>query len=54
MPPPPPTSQVFQTKLGQFVASAGAATFGFWVVWPLEVLKVRDASERVSYMSCIR
>jgi hypothetical protein len=33
--------EVFQTKFGQFVASAGAATFGFWVVWPLEVLKVR-------------
>jgi hypothetical protein len=31
--------QVFQSKLGQFAASAGAATFGFWVVWPLEVLK---------------
>lgn len=30
---------VFQSKLGQFLASAGAATFGFWVVWPLEVLK---------------
>ncbi|TFJ86963.1 hypothetical protein NSK_002050 [Nannochloropsis salina CCMP1776] len=30
---------VFQTKIGQFLASAGAATFGFWVVWPLEVLK---------------
>ena len=30
---------MFQTKIGQFLASAGAATFGFWVVWPLEVLK---------------
>lgn len=34
-------NQVFQSKLGQFAASAGAATFGFWVVWPLEVLKAR-------------
>lgn len=33
------------THTGQFVASAGAATFGFWVVWPLEVLKVRGKTK---------
>lgn len=31
--------EIFKTQFGQFVASAGAATFGFWVVWPFEVLK---------------
>mgnify|MGYP000122277999 CR=1 FL=1 len=30
---------VFSQPLGQFLASAGAATFGFWLVWPFEVLK---------------
>lgn len=40
---------MFQSKLGQFVVSAGAATFGFWVVWPLEVLKV-TCTYTVSHM----
>jgi len=32
--------EIFSTASGQFVASAGAATLGFWLVWPAEVLKV--------------
>lgn len=31
--------RTFDTMLGQFCVSAGAATSGFWVVWPFEVLK---------------
>jgi hypothetical protein len=39
----------FDSRLGQFCASAGAATFGFLLVWPLEVLKVRPAVERTRH-----
>jgi len=27
------------TPIGQFFASGSAAMIGFWVIWPLEVLK---------------
>lgn len=30
---------LFSNPLGQFAVSAGAATLGFWIVWPAEVLK---------------
>jgi solute carrier family 25 (mitochondrial carnitine/acylcarnitine transporter), member 20/29 len=30
---------VFSNPLGQFLASSMSATLGFWLVWPLEVLK---------------
>lgn len=29
----------FSTPIGQFLASSFSATAGFWIVWPLEVLK---------------
>lgn len=29
----------FDTKIGQFLASGSAAMIGFWLIWPLEVLK---------------
>ena len=32
-------TNLLQSKLGQFVVSGGAAFFGFFLIWPLEVLK---------------
>jgi len=32
-------TSLFDSLTGQFVASAGAATLGYWIVWPFEVLK---------------
>lgn len=31
--------ETFQTVWGQFLASSMSATLGFWLVWPLEVMK---------------
>lgn len=30
---------LWQYKIGQFLISGGAAMTGFWIIWPLEVLK---------------
>ena len=32
-------TNLWDYKLGQFLISGGAAMTGFWVIWPLEVLK---------------
>jgi solute carrier family 25 carnitine/acylcarnitine transporter 20/29 len=32
-------TNLFDTKSGQFLASAGSATLGYWLVWPAETLK---------------
>lgn len=32
-------TDMFQTKTGQFLASACSATLGYWIVWPAETLK---------------
>ena len=32
-------TRLFESKFGQFLASGGAATFGFFIIWPLEILK---------------
>ena len=32
-------TNLWDYKLGQFLISGGAAMTGFWIIWPLEVLK---------------
>jgi hypothetical protein len=32
-------TSAFDSKMGQFLASGSAAMIGFWVIWPLEVIK---------------
>ena len=38
-------TNLFSSQLGQFVVSGGGATFGFFLVWPLEVLKNLSQAE---------
>ena len=32
-------TSLWDSKFGQFLVSGGAAMTGFWLIWPLEVLK---------------
>ena len=32
-------TNLWNFKIGQFFVSGGAAMAGFWLIWPLEVLK---------------
>lgn len=40
-------TMLFTSISGQFIASAGAATLGYWIVWPLEVLKNQHQSGKL-------
>ena len=38
-------TNLFDSKLGQFFVSGWSACFGFFVIWPLEVLKNMNQAE---------
>eukprot|EP01116_Phalansterium_solitarium_P003888 TRINITY_DN14723_c0_g1_i1.p1 TRINITY_DN14723_c0_g1~~TRINITY_DN14723_c0_g1_i1.p1 ORF type:complete len:281 (-),score=67.60 TRINITY_DN14723_c0_g1_i1:228-1070(-) len=47
-------TNAFDSKFGQFLASGGCATVGFWIVWPFETLKNQVQAETQGVGSSLR